>query len=171
MKPLDWIIITSLFIGLNIVGWYCKRYVNSVADFLVAGRNAGRYLGLTASGMAGLGAITILAFFQMYYLAGFAGGLWGIMGLPISIFIALMGWGVYKFRQTRVMTMAEMFERRYSRRFRIFFAVSWLLSPVLLISEYSLPVARDFLYTFAASRKQFIFTASQSLSSFCFIMS
>jgi len=146
MKPLDWIIITSLFVGLNIVGWYCKRYVNSVADFLVAGRNAGRYLGLTASGMAGLGAITILAFFQMYYLAGFAGGWWGIMGLPISIFIALTGWGVYKFRQTRVMTMAEMFERRYSRRFRIFCGVMAFVSGIINFGIFPACGARFFIY-------------------------
>ena len=146
MKPLDWIIITSLFVALNIVGWYCKRYVNSVADFLVAGRNAGRYLGLTASGMAGLGAITILAFFQMYYLAGFAGGWWGIMGLPISIFIALMGWGVYKFRQTRVMTMAEMFERRYSRRFRIFCGIMAFISGIINFGIFPACGARFFIY-------------------------
>jgi len=146
MKPLDWIIITSLFVGLNIVGWYCKRYVNSVADFLVAGRNAGRYLGLTASGMAGLGAITILAFFQMYYLAGFAGGWWGIMGLPISIFIALTGWGVYKFRQTRVMTMAEMFERRYSRKFRIFCGVMAFVSGIINFGIFPACGARFFIY-------------------------
>ena len=146
MKPIDWIIITSLFVGLNIVGWYCKRYVNSVADFLVAGRNAGRYLGLTASGMAGLGAITILAFFQMYYLAGFAGGWWGIMGLPISIFIALMGWGVYRFRQTRVMTMAEMFERRYSRRFRIFCGIMAFVSGIINFGIFPACGARFFIY-------------------------
>ena len=146
MKTLDWIIITSLFIGLNIVGWYCKRYVKSVADFLVAGRNAGRYLGLTAGGMAGLGAITILAFFQMYYLAGFAGGWWGIMGLPIGIFIALVGWGVYRFRQTRVMTMAEMFERRYSRRFRIFCGIMAFISGIINFGIFPACGARFFIY-------------------------
>ncbi len=146
MHLIDWLIIAILFIGLNLVGWYCKRYVKSVADFLVAGRNAGRYLGLTAGGMAGLGAITVLAFFQMYYLAGFAGGWWGIMGLPISIFIALIGWGVYRFRQTRVMTMAEMFECRYSRKFRIFCGILAFASGIINFGIFPACGARFFIY-------------------------
>jgi SSS family solute:Na+ symporter len=146
MHLVDWAIIIILFIGLNLVGWYCKRYVKSVADFLVAGRNAGRYLGLTASSMAGLGAITIIAFFELYYLAGFAGSWWGITALPIGVFIALTGWGVYRFRKTRVMTMAEMFERRYSRKFRIFCGFLAFVSGIINFGIFPACGARFFMY-------------------------
>lgn len=146
MHLIDWTIITVLFIALNIVGWYCKRHVKSVSDFLVAGRHAGRYLGLTAGGMAGLGAITILAFFQLSYLAGFAGNWWGIISLPVGIFIALIGWGVYRFRKTRVMTMAEMFERRYSRKFRIFCGGLAFISGIINFGIFPACGARFFIY-------------------------
>ncbi len=146
MHFIDWTIITVLFIALNLVGWYCKRHVKSVSDFLVAGRHAGRYLGLTAGGMAGLGAITILAFFQLSYLAGFAGNWWGIISLPVGIFIALIGWGVYRFRKTRVMTMAEMFERRYSRKFRIFCGGLAFISGIINFGIFPACGARFFIY-------------------------
>ena len=50
---------------------YTRRYVRSVADFLVANRCAGRYLLAVAGNMAGLGAISILAWYEMFYEGGF----------------------------------------------------------------------------------------------------
>ena len=48
-----------------------KKYTQSVADFLAANRCAGRYLLCVASGIAGMGAISIVAKFEMYWRAGF----------------------------------------------------------------------------------------------------
>jgi len=48
-----------------------------VADFLSASRSAGRYLLTIAGEMAGNGAISVVAMFELYYLSGFllSGGL------------------------------------------------------------------------------------------------
>ena len=44
----------------------------SVTDFLSAGRTAGRYLISVSSGIAGLGAISVVMFLEMGYVAGFS---------------------------------------------------------------------------------------------------
>jgi len=48
-----------------------RSYMRGVSDFLAAGRTAGRYLICVSEGIAGLGAITIVANFEMYYQSGF----------------------------------------------------------------------------------------------------
>jgi SSS family solute:Na+ symporter len=104
-----------------------NRHSRSVADFLAAGRSAGRYLVGVASGIAGLGAITIVGNLEMNYIAGFAMSWWGMTTSVVILVITLSGWVIYRFRETRCLTLAEFFERRYSRRFRIFAgSVCWI---------------------------------------------
>jgi len=56
----------------------------------------------------------------MYYKRGFTSVWWNLPNWPILFIIALTGWVNYRFRQTRALTLAQFFEMRYSRRFRIF---------------------------------------------------
>ena len=56
--------------------------------------------------MAGLGVISLVYWFEMYYEAGFTAYWWGAMTEPALIVLALSGWVVYRFRQTRAMTLA-----------------------------------------------------------------
>lgn len=120
MHGYDWLIVGSLLLGLMGIALYASHYSRGVTDFLAAGRAGGRYLLTTAEGAAGIGAITIIALFQQYYTAGFAASWWGQMLAPIGLIMAISGWVIYRFRETRALTLAEFFERRYSRRFRIF---------------------------------------------------
>jgi SSS family solute:Na+ symporter len=120
MAAIDWAIF--LFVYAFLVGavLLTKRYMQSVADFLAAGRTAGRYLLSVAAGMAGLGAITVVANFEMNFEAGFTMAWWGqSMGIVI-LAVTASGWVTYRFRQTRCLTLPEFFERRYSRNFRVF---------------------------------------------------
>ena len=52
--------------------------MKSVTDFLSAGRTAGRYLISVSSGVAGLGAISVVMFLEMGYIAGFSLAWWGL---------------------------------------------------------------------------------------------
>ncbi|MEM1212850.1 MAG: sodium:solute symporter [Planctomycetota bacterium] len=106
--------------GIFVIAWVSSKLMRSVADFLAANRSAGRYLLTMASGMAGLGAISVAANFEKGYEAGFATAWWGQMLAPVGLILALSGFVVYRYRETRAMTMAQFFEVRYSRRFRIF---------------------------------------------------
>ena len=116
----DWLIIAGMLALLLHGVDRSNRQTRSVADFLAAGRSAGRYLVGVAGGIAGLGAITIIGNLEMNYIAGFSMSWWGMTTSVVVLFITLSGWVVYRFRETRCLTLAEFFERRYSRRFRIF---------------------------------------------------
>jgi len=97
-----------------------RRYMRGVADYLAAGRSAGRYLLTVSAGIAAIGAITIVANLEMGYEAGFAMGWWGLSMSLFMTIVTVTGWVNYRFRRTRALTLSEFFERRYSRRFRIF---------------------------------------------------
>lgn len=117
---LDWCIITTVAVFILCVGIIGKHYMQSVSDFLAAGRSAGRYMMTVSGSMAALGAISIVNFMQMNYEAGFALAWWDILSSLVLLILAASGWVRYRFRQTRCLTLAEFFERRYSRKFRIF---------------------------------------------------
>jgi len=120
MAAIDWVILIAVYAGLLGAVLVTKRYMQSVADFLAAGRTAGRYMLSVAAGMAGLGAITVVANFEMNFEAGFTMAWWGqSMGIVI-LAVTASGWVSYRFRQTRCLTLPEFFERRYSRNFRVF---------------------------------------------------
>ena len=77
MYWLDWIIIFLPLVVVLIVGIKAQKYVKTVADFLAAGRVAGRYVICVASGEAGMGLISLVAVWEMYYKCGFAAHLVG----------------------------------------------------------------------------------------------
>ena len=69
--------------------------------------------------------------FEKFYHAGFAASWWQWLLTPLSVIVAMSGWVAYRFRQTRAMTMAQFFEQRYSRKFRIFTGLLAWFSGVL----------------------------------------
>ena len=123
-----------------------KQYMLSVADFLSANRCAGKYLLGVADGMSGLGAISIVAVFEMTYKAGFTASWWKLMLLPIGVIIASTGWVQYRFRQTRALTMAQFFEIRYSRSFRVFAGIVGYISGILNFGIFPAVGGRFFQY-------------------------
>lgn len=120
LSLIDWLIVAAMLALLLHGVRQSNRHSSSVADFLAAGRSAGRYLVGVASGIAGLGAITIVGNLEMNYIAGFSMSWWGMTSSVVILFVTLSGWVVYRFRETRCLTLAEFFERRYSRSFRVF---------------------------------------------------
>ncbi|HEX9975355.1 MAG TPA: sodium:solute symporter [bacterium] len=143
---IDWgivIVVLTCLISFVIIS---KKYMQSVADFLSAGRSAGRYLVSVGQYMAGLGSITIVANFEMNYIAGFAMTWWGfIMGVVVLI-LTVSGWVIYRFRQTRALTMAQFFEIRYSQDFRIFSGILAFLSGIINFGIFPAVGARFFIY-------------------------
>ena len=120
MTWMDWSIVAGLMVFVTYTAITTEKYTKSVADFLAANRCAGRYLLGTASGMAVLGAVTIIAGFEVFTRTGFTRQYWTWLTVPIGIVITLSGFVVYRYRATRAMTMGQFFEMRYSRKFRIY---------------------------------------------------
>ena len=117
---IDWMIVALVLAGMIYSVSMTKGLMKSVTDFLSAGRTAGRYVLSVSSGVAGLGAISIVMFMEMGFVAGFALSWWGLSQGIIILAITMSGWVIYRFRMTRSLTLAQFFEKRYSRNFRIF---------------------------------------------------
>ncbi len=143
---LDWSIVVAMVVGLVIVAVHTQRYTRSVTGFLAAERCAGRYLLTLAEGMAGIGVGWVIANFEKFYEAGFAASWWGFMLMPIGLIIALSGWVLYRYRETRVLTMAQLFELRYSRSFRIYAGVLAWISGAVNYGIFPLVTGRFLIY-------------------------
>lgn len=143
---LDWVIILVAVVALRIFSYSTKKYMRSVADFLSANRSAGRYLLTISSQMGNIGVVTIVGGFEAFDRAGLAPGWWSYLYIPAGVIITLSGWITYRFRETRAMTMAQFFEMRYNRKFRIFAGSMAFLSGVVNFGIFPAVAARFIIY-------------------------
>ncbi|MFO0826959.1 MAG: hypothetical protein U0572_02330 [Phycisphaerales bacterium] len=142
MSLIDWAIPLTLLAIFLAVAVHSAGYGRSVAGFLAGNRCAGRYLLCVSHASSQVGVITLVWFFQQYYDAGFTSIWWGFLENPVMIVIALTGWVVYRFRETRALTLAQFLEARYSRGFRVFCGVVAFLSGVLNYAIFPAVTAR-----------------------------
>ncbi len=120
MHIVDWLIMILPLVICAGIALYSRRFVRSVADFMAGGRNAGRFLICTARSEQGAGAVVFVAAFQVFAVGGFTLSWWGQLSVPVSLLIAISGFVIYRYRQTRALTLGQFFEMRYSRNFRLF---------------------------------------------------
>lgn len=120
MTLLDWVILFTPLLVVFALAVYSRRYLRSVADFMSAGRVAGPYLLAVARGEMQAGAVVFVASFELISRSGFTLNWWGLIGIPVGLLVALSGFVVFRFRQTRALTLSQFFEQRYSRRLRVF---------------------------------------------------
>src|SRR5690349_19138298 len=133
MHWIDWTIVGALMAGVAFIALATRKYTRSVADFLSANRCAGRYVLCIANDLAGAGALSFVAYFELYYKAGFSAAWWGFVGIPLWLLITMSGWMTYRFRETRAMTTPEFLETRYSKRFRVAYGlVGWIAGAVAI---------------------------------------
>jgi SSS family solute:Na+ symporter len=142
---IDWALVAVVLGGLMAGAAWSRSYVRGVADFLAANRTAGRYLLTVAQGIAMLGAITIVGNVEMNYLAGFSMTWWGLSTAVVVLAITVSGWVIYRFRQTRALTLAQFFEERYSRRFRVFAGLIAFVSGIVNFGIFPSVGARFFI--------------------------
>ncbi len=146
MSYIDWGILIFVLFLLILGAVASRKYMRSVADFLAAGRTAGRYLVSMSQGMAMLGAISIIGLLELNYVAGFNMNWWRLSEIIVIVAITVSGWVVYRFRQTRALTMAQFFEIRYSRNFRVFAGILAFISGIINFGIFPSVGARFFIY-------------------------
>jgi SSS family solute:Na+ symporter len=95
--------------------------------------------------MAQLGVITLVWYFQANYDVGYTTIWWGLLEGPALILMALSGWVIYRFRRTRALTLAEFFERRYSKSFRVFAGLCAFVSGIINYGIFPGVAARFFI--------------------------
>ena len=146
LTSLDWLV---LIVPVLVIAWIAmktRRYTRSVADFMAANRCAGRYLVATAQGEASYGAANVVAQFELFFLAGFTYAWWLTFNNIVWLFILLSGFIIYRYRESRVLTLAQFFEVRYSKPFRIFIGILVFTSGLLMYGIYPAVGARFFVY-------------------------
>lgn len=147
MSWIDWAIVFAVFTSVLAAARFTMRYTKSVADFLAANRCAGRYLLVTAEGIACVGAIAFVAQWEVFKEAGFTANFWWqYLSTPAILIISLTGYVYYRFRQTRAMTLAQYFEMRYSKNFRIFAGILCFVSGTLNFGIFPAVGSRFFIY-------------------------
>lgn len=120
MTFIDAFIVAFPLMTVLAVTIHARRYLKSVADFMAGSRLGGRYLLATAKSEMGAGAIGFVAMFEWFSHGGFAFRWWGQAAGVVGLIIGIFGWVSYRYRQTRALTLAQFFEMRYSRNFRLF---------------------------------------------------
>ena len=68
---------------------------------------------------AALAVISLIALCEQEYQCGMAVGFWGKLIIPITIFMSLTGYVLYRYRQTQALSMGQFLETRYNRPLRI----------------------------------------------------
>ncbi|MDD5727874.1 MAG: hypothetical protein PHV59_04835, partial [Victivallales bacterium] len=156
MNLIDWLIVLIPVTFVLGMGIYSRKFIRGVADFLSAGRVCGRYV-ISVGDMANaLSIITLVAYVEMQYKTGFALGFWNKLIEPLSIILGLTGFCVYRFRETKAMSLGQFLEMRYNRPFRIFAAALRSLSEMLANMIMPAIAARFFIYFLDLPQKLYI---------------
>lgn len=148
MHWLDWLLVALSLLVVVAMGAYAQRFMKGVADFMSGGRSAGRYLLTVARGEMFAGAVMFVSIFEMVAQSGFVAttAWWQALYLPIALIIGIGGFVVYRYRETRALTLSQFFEMRYSRRFRIFAGALGFFAGILNFGIIPAVGARFFVY-------------------------
>ncbi len=127
LTPLDWAIIGVYLIGCVAAGVWMKRYVRGVEDFAVAGREMDVYLGVASLAATEVGVVTIMYTAEMGFTNGPAGATYGVLSALAMFLVGLTGFVITPMRNAGVMTIPELFEKRFG------VGVRWLAGLVIIL--------------------------------------
>lgn len=147
MHWIDWgIAIVPVVLVLSIA-IYTRRYVRGIADFLAAGRVAGRYVICVGNMQAAMSLITLIALCESQYQCGMAISFWNnSLLIPVGICLSLTGFCLYRFRQSKCLSMGQFLEIRYNRPLRIIAAFIRTFAEMITNAIGPAVAARFFIY-------------------------
>jgi SSS family solute:Na+ symporter len=122
MTNFDWLLDGSI-VGLYLLitmaaGLAMRRYVGRVDDFLVAGREMDVYLGIASLAASEFGIITCMYAAENGYKFGFAGAIPGIIMAVAMLVVGVTGFCIKPLRDSGVITIPELIEKRFGPRIR-----------------------------------------------------
>jgi len=114
----DGSIVGFYLLATMVAGIMVRKYVGKVDHFLIAGREMNVYLGIASLAATEFGVVTCIYTAQNGYLYGFAGVIPGILQALAMFLIGITGFCVKPLRDAGVMTIPELFQKRYGTRIR-----------------------------------------------------
>ena len=143
-----WLFVLVSFGFVMYMAFYTRRYIRDAVDFLAAGRVGGRYV-LSVAGMeSALGLMALIGMVEMKYRSGLSLEFWNVFLLPLGMILSLSGFCLYRYRQTRSLSLGEFLERRYNRVLRIFAMILRTTAEMLTNTIGPALSARVFIYLF-----------------------
>jgi SSS family solute:Na+ symporter len=121
MSNFSWIdgsIVATYFVVAMIAGLSVRKYVGKVEHFLVAGREMDVYLGVASLAATEFGIVTCMSSAELGYKHGFSGATAGVLGFLAMLLVGWTGFCVKPLRESGVMTIPELFEKRFGPRIR-----------------------------------------------------
>ncbi len=114
-----------------IAGLSVRKYVGKVEQFLVAGREMNAYLGVASLAATEFGIVTCMYTAELGFQHGFAGATAGILEALAMLLVGLTGFCINPLRDSGVITIAELFEKRFGPRIRWWSGVVIVLGGLL----------------------------------------
>src|SRR4051812_22701142 len=120
MSHFSWTIdgsIVGLYLLVTMIaGLSVRKYVGKVEHFLIAGREMDVYLGIASLAATEFGIVTCMYTAELGYNHGFAGAVPGIIEALAMFLIGWTGFCIRPLRDSGVITIAELFEKRFGPR-------------------------------------------------------
>lgn len=144
LTPIDWIIIVVYLVGCMAAGIWMQRFVRGVEDFAVAGREMDVNLGIASLAATELGLVTIMYTAELGFRQGFAGATIGVIMALAMYFVGRTGFVIGPLRRAGVITIPELFEKRFGKKVRWLAGLFVVLGGVLNMGIF-LRLGGDFL--------------------------
>lgn len=129
---LDWSIVAVYLSASVAVGLLGKRFIGkSVSHYLVAGRELGLYIGIATLAATEIGTITFMYNAELGYRYGFSAFSAALISGLAMIIVGRTGFVIRRFRELKLMTVPEYFERKYSLGLRLLTGILVALGGIL----------------------------------------
>ncbi len=118
LAPVDWLIIVVYLVGCMAAGIWMRRYIKGVEDFAIAGRAMDLNLGIASLAATELGLVTVMYTAQLGFSKGLAGALIGVLMAAMMYLVGRTGFIIGPLRRAGVMTIPELFQKRFGVKVR-----------------------------------------------------
>jgi solute:Na+ symporter, SSS family len=118
LTTLDGCIVGAYLIATMAAGVMLRKYIGKVEDFLVAGREMNVYLGIASLAATEFGIVSCMYTAQNGFEKGFAGMIPGILTFAAMFLVGYSGFCIKPLRDSGVITIPELFEKKYGPRVR-----------------------------------------------------
>src|SRR5262249_8407983 len=145
---LDGSIVAIYLLVTMAAGVMVRKYVKKVDHFLVAGREVDVYLGIASLAATEFGIITCVYGAQNGFEKGFAGTPPGILMALAMLVVGLTGFCIKPLRDSGVITIPELIDRKFGPRIRWASGVVIVLGGLLNMGVF-LRTGGEFLVTVA----------------------